>query len=131
MHQSIHSITKKTNHVPFKAGDTIEVYAQVKEGEKERVQIFKGLVLKMQGSGAGRSFTVRKITHGVGVERTFPFASPAISKIKLIAYGRVRRSRLYYIRKLKGKAARIDFELATSTKTRSTASSVPAKPSLK
>ncbi len=123
MHHLIQDIAKKTNHIPFKTGDTVEVYAQVKEGEKERLQVFKGLVLKMQGSGAGRSFTVRKIASGVGVERTFPFASPAINKIKLIAHGRVRRSRLYYIRKLKGKAARIDFELATPTSTPSATSS--------
>ena len=99
-------------NVPFKTGDTIEVYARIKEGEKERIQVFKGLVLKIQGLGAGRSFTVRKIANGVGVERTFPFNSPAIEKVKVISYGRVRRSRLYYIRNLRGKAARITFELA-------------------
>ena len=101
-------------NVQFKTGDTIEVYARIKEGEKERIQVFKGLILKIQGFGAGRSFTVRKIANGIGVERTFPFNSPAIEKVKVISYGHIRRSRLYYIRKLKGKAARITFELAHS-----------------
>ena len=106
------SLNKSNVHVDFKTGDTVEVYVRVKEGEKERIQVFKGLVLKIQGIGVRRSFTVRKVSNGVGVERTFPFASPAIEKVKIIAYGRVRRSRLYYIRKLRGKAARIEFELA-------------------
>ena len=113
MVQSATQAYNKSNiRVSFKTGDTIEVYARIKEGEKERIQIFKGLVLKIQGLGAGRSFTVRKIANGVGVERTFPFNSPAIEKVKVISYGRVRRSRLYYIRSLRGKAARITFELA-------------------
>ncbi len=103
---------KSSVNAQFKTGDTIEVYARIKEGEKERTQVFKGLVLKIQGFGAGRSFTVRKIANGIGVERTFPFNSPAIEKVKVISYGRVRRSRLYYIRNLRGKAARIPFELA-------------------
>lgn len=107
-------LNKSNMQVNFKTGDTIEVYVRVKEGEKERIQVFKGLVLKTQGAGAGRSFTVRKITNGVGVERTFPYASPSIEKVRVIAYGQVRRSRLYYIRKLRGKAARIEFELAHS-----------------
>ena len=104
---------KSSVNVQFKTGDAVEVYARIKEGEKERIQVFKGLVLKVQGHGAaGRSFTVRKIANGIGVERTFPFNSPAIEKVKVISYGRVRRSRLYYIRNLRGKAARIKFELA-------------------
>ena len=103
---------KSSVNVQFKTGDTIEVYARIKEGEKERIQVFKGLVLKIQGFGPGRAFTVRKIANGIGVERTFPFNSPAIEKVKVISYGRVRRSRLYYIRNLRGKAARISFELA-------------------
>ena len=111
--QSATQAYNKSNvKAPFKTGDTIEVYARIKEGEKERIQVFKGLVLKIQGLGVGRSFTVRKIANGVGVERSFPFNSPAIEKVKVISYGRVRRSRLYYIRKLRGKAARISFELA-------------------
>lgn len=114
--KNLTSITSKLNKnsagVAFNPGDTVEVYVKVKEGEKERIQIFKGLVLKIQGSGCGRSFTVRKISYGVGVERTFPFTSPFIQKVKLISHGQVRRAKLYYIRDLKGKAARIKSELA-------------------
>ena len=114
--EDLASITGKLNKsnvdVSFCPGDTVEVYVRVKEGEKERVQVFKGLILKIQGSGCGRSFTVRKISYGVGVEKTFPFTSPFIQKVKLISRGEVRRAKLYYIRNLKGKAARIKSELA-------------------
>jgi large subunit ribosomal protein L19 len=96
----------------FSPGDTVEVSVKVKEGEKERIQIYKGVVLKVQGSGIGRSFTVRKISDGVGVERTFPFASPAVDKVEVIARGQVRRSKLYYLRGLEGKKARITSEWA-------------------
>ncbi len=95
----------------FKSGDTIGVHVKVKEGEKERIQLFKGIVIKVQGKGMGRSFTVRKIASGVGVERTFPFSSPAIEKIDLIARGKVRRARLFFLRKLSGRAARLESEL--------------------
>ncbi len=84
---------------------------KVKEGEKERVQLFTGVVLKTQGTGGSRTFTVRKMSSGVGVERTFPFASPAIDRIEVISRGDVRRSRLYYLRGLKGRAARVDSSL--------------------
>ncbi len=104
--------TSSNVKVNFKTGDTVEVHVRVKEGEKERIQIFKGLVIKVQGSGSGRSFTVRKMSDGVGVERTFPFTSPAVEKVRLISHGTVRRSRLYYIRNRRGKSARIAFELA-------------------
>jgi large subunit ribosomal protein L19 len=95
----------------FSSGDTVEVSVRVVEGEKERVQVFKGVVIKVQGSGMGRSFTVRKISNGIGVERTFPFASPTIERVKIISRGSVRRSRLFYLRERKGKKARIEFEL--------------------
>lgn len=95
----------------FTSGDTVGVYVRVKEGEKERVQLFRGIVLKVQGSGMGRSFTVRKISSGVGVERTFPFASPAIDRVELIATGKVRRARLFYLRNLRGRAARLESSL--------------------
>ncbi len=95
----------------FSPGDTVGVYVKVKEGEKERIQLFRGVVLKVQGSGIGRSFTVRKISNGVGVERTFPFTSPAIDRIELLATGKVRRARLFYLRHLKGRAARVESEL--------------------
>ncbi|MBC86918.1 MAG: 50S ribosomal protein L19 [Bdellovibrionaceae bacterium] len=97
----------------FKTGDTIGVHVKIKEGEKERIQLFKGIVLKIQGSGMGRSFTVRKVASGVGVERTFPFASPAIAKIDLVSIGKIRRNKLYYLRKLSGRAAKIESELVT------------------
>lgn len=96
----------------FRSGDTVGVYVKVKEGDKERVQLYKGVVTKVQGSGAARSFTVRKISAGVGVERTFPFSSPALDRVELVATGKVRRSKLYYLRGLDGKAARIESELA-------------------
>lgn len=97
----------------FRAGDTVEVYVKVKEGEKERVQLYRGVVLKIQGKGIARSFTVRKISDGVGVERTFPFTSPSIEKVELVSHGQVRRSKLYYLRRLEGKAAKVKSELAT------------------
>lgn len=95
----------------FSAGDTVGVYVRVREGEKERVQLFRGVVLKLQGSGMGRSFTVRKVSNGVGVERTFPFASPSIDRVEVISKGKVRRGKLFYLRDLKGRAARLDSTL--------------------
>ncbi|MEK2688831.1 50S ribosomal protein L19 [Bdellovibrio sp. GT3] len=99
----------------FDSGDTVNVYVKVKEGEKERVQLYKGIVTKIQGSGAAKSFTVRKISAGVGVERTFPFNSPALDKVELVNIGKVRRSKLYFLRKLSGKAAKIESELVTAS----------------
>ncbi len=96
----------------FSPGDTVEVSVKVKEGEKERIQIYKGVVIKFQGAGISRSFTVRKISDGVGVERTFPFASPAVEKVDVVARGKVRRGKLYYLRSLEGKKARISSEWA-------------------
>lgn len=101
----------------FNTGDTVNVYVKVKEGEKERVQVYKGIVTKTQGRGSAQSFTVRKMSAGVGVERTFPFASPALDRVELISKGKVRRSRLFYLRGLEGKAAKIQSELVTSSKT--------------
>src|SRR4051812_45860889 len=95
----------------FSSGDTVEVYVKVKEGEKERLQIFKGVVLKLQGEGNSRTFTVRKVSDGVGVERTFPLSSPTVDKVNLISQGKVRRGKLYYLRGLEGKAARIASEI--------------------
>ena len=104
------TLGRQTKKVPenFKAGDTIEVFVKVKEGEKERVQIFKGVCIKVQGAGMNRTFTVRKISDGIGVERTFPFMSPSVEKVKLANEGLVRRSKLYYLRDLEGKKARIE-----------------------
>lgn len=98
----------------FTPGDTVKVYVRIKEGEKERVQVYKGVVIKVQGKGLGKSFTVRKISSGVGVERTFPFSSPQVEKVELVSRGEVRRSRLYYLRDLKGRAARLTSELVVS-----------------
>jgi large subunit ribosomal protein L19 len=109
---ALKGVAKNKNIQDFKSGDTVGVYVRVREGEKERVQLYKGVVLKIQGSGAGRSFTVRKISNGVGVERSFPFTSPSIDKVEIISHGKVRRSRLYFLRALKGKAATISSELA-------------------
>lgn len=97
---------------PFSAGDTVNVYVKVIEGEKERVQLYKGVVTKIQGH-AHKTFTVRKISAGVGVERTFPFNSPAIDSVEVVSHGKVRRAKLYYLRGLDGKAARIESELAS------------------
>ncbi|MBV2168723.1 MAG: 50S ribosomal protein L19 [Bdellovibrio sp.] len=98
----------------FSSGDTVNVFVKVKEGEKERVQLYKGIVTKIQGAGAAKSFTVRKISAGVGVERTFPFSSPALDKVEVVTTGKVRRSKLYYLRALEGKAAKIQSELVSN-----------------
>ena len=91
----------------FKAGDTIKVHARIKEGEKERVQVFQGFVIRKRKGNTGATFTVRKVSYGIGVERVFPLHSPTIDKIEIISRGKVRRGRLYYMRNLRGKAARI------------------------
>lgn len=102
---------KNTQISQFKAGDSVNVFVKVKEGEKERVQVFKGVVTKLQGAGPSRSFTVRKVSAGIGVERTFPFACPSVEKVEVLTIGRVRRAKLYYLRGLEGKAAKINSEL--------------------
>jgi large subunit ribosomal protein L19 len=91
----------------FIAGDTVKVYVKIKEGEKERIQVFQGVVISKRGAGTGATFIVRKVSYGIGVERIFPLHSPVIDKIEVITRGRVRRSKIYYLRKLRGKAARI------------------------
>jgi large subunit ribosomal protein L19 len=91
----------------FKAGDTLAVHVRVIEGDKERIQVFEGVCIKRKGSGVNETFTVRKISHGVGVERVFPIHSPRLAKIEVKRVGKVRRAKLYYLRKLRGKAARI------------------------
>lgn len=91
----------------FRPGDTVKVHARIKEGEKERIQVFQGLVIRKRKGNTGATFTVRKISYGIGVEKIFPLHSPNIDKIELVSKGRVRRGRLYYIRQLRGKAARI------------------------
>lgn len=91
----------------FKPGDTLKVYVKVIEGTRERIQLFEGVVIKRRGGGISETFTVRKISYGVGVERTFPVHSPKIDKIEVARRGKVRRAKLYYLRNLRGKAARI------------------------
>lgn len=121
----IRRVTVKTankNIQKFASGDTVNVHVKVKEGEKERIQVYKGIVTKIQGSTAAKSFTVRKISAGVGVERTFPFASPSVDKVELLATGKIRRSKLYYLRGLDGKAAKIESEMAAVQKTEKPAS---------
>jgi large subunit ribosomal protein L19 len=91
----------------FRAGDTVKVHVRIKEAEKERIQVFEGVVIKKRNGGSRASFTVRKISYGVGVERIFPLHSPTVDRVEVILRGKVRRSRIYYLRALKGKAARI------------------------
>jgi len=113
----VRRVTKKAmpkTVAQFSPGDTVNVYVKVKEGDKERVQLYKGVVTKMQGNGAVKSFTVRKISAGIGVERTFPMNSPSLDRVELVATGKVRRAKLYYLRGLDGKAARIESELAAN-----------------
>ncbi|KAA0919534.1 50S ribosomal protein L19 [Dietzia sp. ANT_WB102] len=91
----------------FRAGDTLDVHVKVIEGSKERIQVFKGVVIRRQGGGVRETFTVRKVSFGVGVERTFPVHSPTIDRIDVLVRGDVRRAKLYYLRELRGKAAKI------------------------
>jgi large subunit ribosomal protein L19 len=91
----------------FRPGDTVKVHARIQEGEKERIQIFQGVVIRKRKGNTGATFTVRKVSYGIGVERIFPLHAPLVDKIEVLTRGKVRRSRLYYLRKLRGKAARI------------------------
>jgi large subunit ribosomal protein L19 len=91
----------------FRAGDTVKVHVKIKEGEKERIQVFEGIVIRKRQGASRASFTVRKVSYGVGVERIFPTHSPAIDHIDVVQRGKVRRAKLYYLRGLRGKAARI------------------------
>ncbi len=105
--KSLETKYAKTDLPKFAPGDTLRVHVRIKEGDKERIQIFQGTVIAKGGGGLSESFTVRKVSAGVGVERVFPLHSPNVAKIELIKQGRVRRSKLYYLRELKGKKARI------------------------
>jgi len=110
MHKLIEEITKeqlKTDIPAFRAGDTVRVHVKVVEGTRERIQVFEGVVIKRRGGGISETFTVRKISYGVGVERAFPLHTPRIAKLEVIRRGKVRRAKLYYLRNLRGKAARI------------------------
>lgn len=97
----------RTDIPAFRPGDTVRVHAKVVEGTRERIQIFEGVVISRKGQGISEMYTVRKISSGIGVERTFPIHTPRVEKIEVVRYGKVRRAKLYYLRALQGKAARI------------------------
>ncbi len=104
---AVDAASLKTDIPAFRAGDTLKVHVKVVEGNKTRVQLFQGVVIARAGSGVSETFTVRKVSYGVGVERTFPLHTPIIEKIEVVTRGDVRRAKLYYLRDLRGKAAKI------------------------
>lgn len=106
--QEIENSYLRSDLPEFRSGDTLKVHVRVREGEKERIQIFQGVVISRKGSGTNESFTVRKMSGGMGVERIFPLHSPILDRIEVLRRGRVRRAKLYYLRNLRGKAARIE-----------------------
>ena len=91
----------------FRVGDTAKVHYKIKEGSKQRIQVFQGIVIQRRGAGISKTFTVRKISNGIAVERVFPLHSPNIDKVEVVRYGHVRRAKLFYLRRVKGKAARV------------------------
>ncbi|NMX24842.1 50S ribosomal protein L19 [Streptococcus sanguinis] len=107
MIQSLTEGQLRTDIPAFRPGDTVRVHAKVVEGSRERIQIFEGVVIARKGAGISETYTVRKISNGIGVERTFPIHTPRVDKIEVVRYGKVRRAKLYYLRALQGKAARI------------------------
>ncbi|OMP68580.1 50S ribosomal protein L19 [Domibacillus epiphyticus] len=110
MNKLIQELTQeqlRTDLPSFRPGDTVRVHVKVVEGTRERIQVFEGVVIKRRGGGVSETFTVRKISYGVGVERAFPLHTPKIAKIEVMRRGKVRRAKLYYLRNLRGKAARI------------------------
>jgi large subunit ribosomal protein L19 len=126
--ESIEQRQLRPNIPRFKAGDTVRVHFQVIEGQRRRVQVFEGIVIKRQGSGARETFTVRKQSFGVGVERTFPLHSPKIEKIEVAAIGDVNRAKLYYLREKVGKKARVrELRQAPGAKTQAAAEEAPTE----
>jgi large subunit ribosomal protein L19 len=109
---------------PFRVGDTVRVHYRITEGEKERIQVFQGVVIRRSGGGLGRTFAVRKVSGGIGVERVFPTSSPNIDKLEVVSSGRVRRAKLYYLRELQGKKARLR-EIRSDDSTAAASASVP------
>ncbi len=105
--QAVEAEQMRENAVNFRIGDTVKVHFKIVEGQTERIQIFQGIVLASKGTGVRRTFTVRKMSYGVGVERVFPVHSPRIDRIEVVRRGRVRRAKLYYLRKRVGKAAKV------------------------
>ncbi len=112
---SLAAATKRDDIPEFRAGDTLKVHVKVVEGSRSRVQVFQGVCIRLQGSGVGRTFSVRKVSFGVGVERTFPLHTPIIDHIEVVTRGDVRRAKLYYLRNLRGKAAKIKEKRDFST----------------
>jgi large subunit ribosomal protein L19 len=104
---AIHPTPLRRDLPPFRPGDTVRVHVNITEGDKQRIQVFEGVVLRRRGHGPSSTFTVRKVSYGVGVERIFPIESPAVTKVEIKARGHVRRARLYYLRELRGKKARL------------------------
>ena len=109
----VEKTTLRSDLPQFQAGDTVRVQVRIKEGEKERIQAYEGLVIAKSNKGASKSFTVRKISHGVGVERIFLETSPKVAKVEVVQQGKVRRAKLYYIRELEGRAAKIERNVET------------------
>ena len=105
--QQIEKEQMRLDHPHFGPGDNVKVHVKIREGEKERIQVFQGVVISKRKGNTNATFTVRKVSYGVGVERIFPLHSPAIDKIEVVTRGRIRRAKIYYLRKLRGKAARI------------------------
>lgn len=116
----------RDDHPEFRTGDTVRVHVRIKEGDKERIQVFQGDVISRRGGGTGASFTVRKVSSGIGVERVFPLQSPNLAKIEHIRSGVVRRKKLYYLRDLTGKSARIKERIVGGVK-KSKAKAAPAE----
>ena len=126
--QELEKKALRTDHPDFRPGDTVRVHVRIKEGDKERIQVFEGAVLQRHRGGIHATFTVRKVSYGVGVERVFPLHSPMIAKIELKSRGRVRRSRLYYLRERTGKAARIRDRYGAIKPSRQDAARPPTDP---
>jgi large subunit ribosomal protein L19 len=112
---AVDAVSMRSDIPDFRPGDTLKVHVRVVEGNRSRIQIFQGVVIRRQGSGVRETFTARKISFGVGVERTFPVHSPVIDKIEIVSRGAVRRAKLYYLRDLRGKAAKIKERRETPT----------------
>ncbi len=108
---AVHPTPERRDLPPFKAGDTVRVHVKIREGDKERIQIFEGVVISRRGGGPTATFTVRKVSSGVGVERIFPIESPSVAKLEIKSRGHVRRARLYYLRNLSGKKSRLRSKL--------------------
>lgn len=119
--------TLTTKFPDFTAGDNVKVHVRIKEGDKERTQAYEGLVIALSGRGASRTFTVRKMSHGVGVERIFLFSSPKVAKIDVMQVGKVRRAKLYYIRALEGRAAKIERQVETQAQVAASEAAKSAK----